>query len=269
VIHNGDIGNPPQSLDQGLIQEYITHSWYSYPEGDSVSKHPSQGVTQPNYTGPTPPYQYLDIDGKYSWLKAPRYNNTPMEVGPLARVLIAYAAGHTRIRQLVDGVLSSLQLGSEALFSTLGRVAARGIETQAIAERIDAWLDQLEANIGAGNLQIHNASKWEPSTWPQEATGWGTTEAPRGGLGHWVHIRDGKIENYQAVVPTTWNGSPRDALGQRGIFEQALIGTPVADPTQPIEILRTVHSFDPCMACSVHLIDTQNHELTHVKVEAF
>jgi len=268
VIYQGDIGNPPQPLDQMLIREYISHSWYSYPEGDSVGKHPSQGFTQPNYTGPTPPYQYLDVNGKYSWLKAPRYNGTPMEVGPLARVLIAYAAGHTRIRQLVDGVLSSLHLNQNALFSTLGRVAARGIETQAIAEQMDIWLNQLEANITANNLQIHNASKWDPSTWPSEATGWGTTEAPRGGLGHWIHIRDGKIENYQAVVPTTWNGSPRDALGQRGIFEQALIGTPVADPSRPVEILRTVHSFDPCMACSVHLVDAQSRELTRVEVEA-
>jgi Ni,Fe-hydrogenase I large subunit len=208
------------------------------------------------------------VDQKYSWLKSPRYNNTPMEVGPLARVLVAYAAGHTRIRQLVDSVLSTLKLGPEALFSTLGRTAARGIETLAIAERMDVWLNQLEANINANNLQIHNATKWEPSTWPASATGWGTTEAPRGGLGHWIHIQNGKIENYQAVVPTTWNGSPRDAQGQRGIFEQALLGIPVVDPNMPVEILRAIHSFDPCMSCSVHLVDGKGFELTSFLVEA-
>ena len=269
IIYNKQIQNPPSALDQALIQEYITHSWYAYPEGDAVSKHPSQGVTQPNYTGPTPPYQYLNVDEKYSWLKAPRYNNIPMEVGPLARVLVAYAAGHNRIRELVNSVLSDLNLQPQALLSTLGRVAARGIETQAIAEQMEVWLNQLEANILANNLQIHNPSKWDPSTWPADSTGWGVTEAPRGGLGHWVHIRDGKIENYQAVVPTTWNGSPRDALGQRGIFEQALLGIPVSDPTRPVEVLRAIHSFDPCMACAVHIVDTNHRELTRVLVESF
>lgn len=268
VIFNKNISQPPQALDHNLIQEYITHSWYAYPEGDAAGKHPYQGVTQPNFTGPTPPYQYLNVEGKYSWLKAPRYNNTPMEVGPLARVLVAYAAGHTRIHQLVDSVLSTLKLGPEALFSTLGRIAARGIETLAIAEQMDVWLNQLEANVNANKLQIHNASKWDPSTWPADAIGWGSTEAPRGGLGHWIHIQNGKIANYQAVVPTTWNGSPRDAQGQRGIFEQALLGIPVVDPNKPVEILRAIHSFDPCMACSVHVVDGKRRELTSFLVEA-
>jgi Ni,Fe-hydrogenase I large subunit len=269
VIYGKDIASPPQPVDQALIQEYISHSWYTYAEGNNVGKHPSQGVTQPNYTGPTPPYQHLDTDGKYSWLKAPRYNNKPMEVGPLARVLVAYTSGHARIQELVAGVLSSLNLGAGALFSTLGRVAARGIETQAIAEKMDSWLDQLETNISNNDLQIHNSSRWDPATWPNDATGWGTTEAPRGGLGHWVHIQNGKILNYQAVVPTTWNGSPRDAQGQRGIFEEALIGIPVADSTQPVEILRAIHSFDPCMACAVHILDIQKQKVTQLHVESF
>lgn len=268
VIYNKNIAVPPQPLDQNLIKEYIAHSWYSYPEGNGIGKHPYLGTTQPNYSGPQPPYSYLNTDDKYSWLKAPRYNDTPMEVGPLARVLVAYAAGHVRIRELVNWVLSSLNVGPEALFSTLGRVAARGIETQAILEQMDVWLDQLEANINSNNLAIHDASRWNPSTWPADTTGWGTTEAPRGGLGHWVHISNGKIANYQAVVPTTWNGSPRDAMGQRGIFEQALIGTPVVDPTKPVEVLRTIHSFDPCMACSVHIVDSKNKEVTRVNVES-
>ena len=127
-------------------------------------------------------------------------------------------------------LLGELGLPAAALFSTLGRVAARGIETLLIAEQMDGWIGELEANMNGGNLAIHNGDRWDPATWPAEATGWGATEAPRGALGHWVHIKGGKIANYQAVVPTTWNGSPRDAAGQRGPWEQALLGTPVADP---------------------------------------
>ncbi|MBU1751728.1 MAG: nickel-dependent hydrogenase large subunit [Chloroflexi bacterium] len=266
IITNQAIGVPPQPLDQNQIREYVTHSWYSYTEGDGLSKHPSQGETQPNYTVTQLPYAHLDTDAKYSWLKAPRYNDQPMEVGPLSRVLVAYAAGHTRIRQMVDHVLSTLGVGPEALFSTLGRVAARGVETQAIAEQMGTWLDELEANINSGDLAIHNGTLWDPATWPAEAAGWGTTEAPRGGLGHWVRIVNGQIENYQAVVPTTWNGSPRDAQGQRGVWEQALIGTPVEDPARPVEVLRTVHSFDPCMACAVHMVDVEGDEIVRIQV---
>ena len=269
IIVNGAFTAPPQPLDQSKILEYVAHSWYGYQEGDGAGKHPSQGATLPNYTGPQPPYDYLDTAGKYSWLKAPRYDGRPMEVGPLARVLVAYASGHGRIRQLVDQVLSSLSLSPQALLSTLGRIAARGIETLAIAEQMGVWLNQLESNIRSNNLAIHNNVRWDPTTWPAEASGSGFTEAPRGGLGHWVQIRDGKIENYQAVVPSTWNGSPRDALGQRGVWEQALLGTPVADPARPLEVLRTIHSFDPCMACAVHIVDAQQRELTRVDLATF
>jgi Ni,Fe-hydrogenase I large subunit len=266
VIFNRNLGVPPQPLDQNQIREYVARSWYSYSGGDGVGLHPSQGQTQPNYTGPQQPYDYLNTDGKYSWLKAPRYNEAPMEVGPLARMLVAYAAGHTRVRQLVDSTLAKLGVSQAALFSTLGRVAARGIETQAIAEQLAPWIDQLDANMRSGNLTIHNHTRWDPSTWPAEATGWGATEAPRGALGHWVYIKNGKIENYQAVVATIWNGSPRDARGQRGAWEEALIGTPVVDPAQPVEILRTVHSFDPCMACAVHVVDGLGTEVTRIQI---
>jgi [NiFe] hydrogenase large subunit/hydrogenase large subunit len=253
-------------LDQSQIREYVTHSWYDYTEGDGAGKHPSGGQTAWNYTGPQPPFDQLDTEGKYSWLKAPRYGDRPMEVGPLARMVVAYAAGHGRVRQLVDQVLAALGVGPEALFSTLGRVAARGIETQVIAEKLEEWISQLEANMNGGNLAIHNGSRWDPSTWPAEATGWGATEAPRGALGHWVRIANGKIANYQCVVASTWNGSPRDAYGQRGPWEEALIGTPVADPLQPVEVLRTIHSFDPCMACAVHVVDVNQRELVRVRV---
>jgi hydrogenase large subunit len=190
-----------------------------------------------------------------------------MEVGPLARMVVAYAAGHQRVRQVTDQVLSSLGLGPEGLFSTLGRVAARGIETLVIAERMESWITELEANMKSGKLSIHNGARWDPSTWPAEAMGWGVTEAPRGALGHWVKIKNGTIAKYQCVVASTWNGSPRDALGNRGPWEEALIGTPVADSAKPVEILRTVHSFDPCMACSVHVVDAKRREVTRIEVE--
>ncbi len=184
-----------------------------------------------------------------------------MEVGPLARMLVAYANGHEGVRTLVNEMLGALGVGPEALISTLGRVAARGVETQLVVEEMGSWIDQLEANMNNGNLTIHEGSLWDPATWPATANGWGTTEAPRGALGHWINIIDGKIDHYQTVVATTWNGSPRDAAGQPGPFEQALIGTPIADATRPVEILRTIHSFDPCMACSVHLIDTKGEQI--------
>ncbi len=269
VIYNKNISAPPQPLDQNLIKEYVARSWYSYTGGDAQGKHPSQGETRPNFTGPQPPYQFLNVDSRYSWLKAPRYNNTPMEVGPLARMLVAYASGHARVRALVGQVLAKLQVQPAALFSTLGRVAARGIETQVVAEQLGVWLNQLEANIKSNNLAVANTAKWNPSTWPASAAGWGTTEAPRGALGHWVSIKNGKIDNYQMVVATVWNGSPRDVAGQRGVWEQALIGTRVADVNKPVEVLRTIHSFDPCMSCAVHIVDGENRPVTQVVVESF
>ena len=275
IVVNPNPGNAfvpqVQTCDQKLITEYVSRSWYTYTDG-SAAKHPDLGETNPNYTGPTPPYDFLTTEGKYSWLKAPRYSDIPMEVGPLARMVVAYYSGgtnsaHVRVKTLVDQVLGTLGLEPGALISTLGRVAARGIETQVIAEKMSGWLTELENNIKNGNLTIHNGARWDPQTWPATAAGWGTTEAPRGGLGHWVHIQNGKIQNYQCIVPTTWNGSPRDARGQRGAWEQALIGTPMPDPSQPVELLRTIHSFDPCMGCAVHIVDSRGHEMTRIKVE--
>ncbi len=266
LVLGGNLSEAPQALDQARIAEYVSHSWYRYAEGDSVGKHPWQGETSWDYTGPEPPFDFLDTAAKYSWLKAPRYEDRSVEVGPLARVAVAYAAGHSRIRELTGQVLRHLGIGPEALFSTLGRTAARGIETQAIVEQMPGWIDELEANIAAGNLAVHNSQRWDPASWPAEAMGWGTTEAPRGALGHWLRIENGKIAHYQCVVPTTWNGSPRDAQGRRGAWEEALVGTPVADPARPVEILRTVHSFDPCMACAVHLLDPAGREVMRVQV---
>ncbi len=252
-------------LDGEKITEYVTHSWFNY-EDENVGLHPSEGTTNPNYTGPKPPYEFLDTEGKYSWLKAPRYDDNSVEVGPLARMLIAYVSGHKRVQFYVDFVLGKLGAPATALFSTLGRVAARCVETAVLAEQLIPWTMELAANIGSGDLKIHENVHWDPSTWPAEAKGWGWTEAPRGALGHWIHIKDGKIANYQAIVPSTWNGSPRDAQGLAGAYEAALVGTPVADPEQPVEILRTIHSFDPCMACAVHVLDPEGKEITKVIV---
>ena len=253
-------------FDHRKVSEYVTHSWYEYGDGDGAGKHPWEGETEPRYTGPAPPYDSLDTDGKYSWLKAPRYEERPMEVGPLARMLVAYASGREDVKNAVDGVLAHLGVGAGALFSTLGRIAARGIETQLTAAKLLEWHDELVANIRRGNLVIHNGSKWDPSRWPPEAKGYGFHEAPRGALGHWVRIRNGAVENYQCVVPSTWNASPRDAKGQRGPYEASLLGTPVADAERPVEILRTVHSFDPCMACAVHVTGPGRRPVTRIQV---
>ena len=264
IIRGRDLSKV-EPFDQMKVTEYISHSWYQYERGDAVALHPFDGETQPNYTGPKPPYERLDTDKKYSWLKSPRYDGQPMEVGPLARMLVAYASGHPRVKELVGSVLKQLNVGPEALFSTLGRVAARGIETLIIAEKMDDWVNGLAANMASGELRIHDNSKWEPATWPADASGAGFHEAPRGALGHWVHIHNGTIANYQCVVPSTWNAGPRDAKGRRGPYEEALLATPVADPQRPIEILRTVHSFDPCMACGVHVVDARRYELARVR----
>jgi Ni,Fe-hydrogenase I large subunit len=265
VIMNKDLAKV-FPVDQKKVTEYVDHSWYDYTSGAGKGLHPWDGESEGKYSGPKPPYQFLDTDKKYSWVKAPRYEDQPMEVGPLARLLVAYASGHKQVQEAVNGVLKKLGVGPAALFSTLGRTAARGIDCLLIAQETPKWLDQLIDNIGKGDYNTHNNEKWDPATWPAEASGYGWHEAPRGALGHWIKIKDKKILNYQAVVPSTWNASPRDAKGLRGPYEAALVGTPMADPTKPLEILRTIHSFDPCLACAVHLFDAQGNEMVKVNV---
>jgi len=242
-----------KNLDE--IQEYVSHSWYEYSVGDDKPLHPWNGETKFNYTGPKPPYDYLNVQGKYSWLKTPRWNGKPMEVGPLARLIVGYAAGNVEIKEAVNEALKKLNVPATVLFSTLGRTAARAIETRLIAIWAKEFYQQLLANIKNGDTRTFNPEKWNPSTWPEEAKGVGMTEAPRGALAHWIVIKNQKIENYQLVVPSTWNASPRDAMGQMSAYEASLIGTPVKNPEQPLEILRTIHSFDPCIACAVHIYD--------------
>jgi hydrogenase large subunit len=268
VIMNRDLGTVHDidlnAADQ--IQEHVSHSWYQYEDGKNSGLHPYAGETELNYTGPKPPYTHLDVDKEYSWLKSPRWKGHVMEVGPLARVLMLYARGHAQTKELVDMTLSHLQVPVEALFSTLGRTAARTLETKIIGDNMQTWYDNLVMNIKAGDTSTFNSTLWEPSTWPSEARGVGYMEAPRGALAHWIVIKNGKIENYQAVVPSTWNAGPRDARGQPGPYEAALAGHKLHDPKQPIEILRTIHSFDPCIACAVHVTDPNGEELIKVKV---
>ena len=249
-------------VDPAKITEFVDHSWYDYSDNEAGGKHPFKGETNPKYTGPKPPFEFLDVDKKYSWLKAPRYDGKAMEVGPLARMVVGYAAGQKDIKAAVDGVLKKLNAPATVLFSTLGRIAARALEAQIMANQLEGWVDELASNMAHGKTAIFNPIRWDPATWPSGTSGYGWHEAPRGALGHWVEIEGKSIKNYQAVVPTTWNAGPRDAKGQRGAYEAALLSTPVADPARPLEVLRTVHSFDPCIACAVHVVDAKGREYT-------
>jgi [NiFe] hydrogenase large subunit/hydrogenase large subunit len=254
--------------DEAKVLEYITSSWYEYSKGDDAGLHPYEGETKARYTGPPPPWEYLQGLPKYSWMKAPRYDGRPMQVGPLARMLVAFASGHEEVREIVKQVLDTLQVGPAALFSTLGRTAARGMETVLLARRMNTWYHRLVERIKSGDTRTFAGEKWSPDTWPRECQGYGWLDAPRGALGHWVKIRNGKIARYQCVVPSTWNCSPRDPQGQMGPYEAALVDShPLVRPDQPLEILRTIHSFDPCMACGVHVLDASGTLVTEVKVQ--
>jgi hydrogenase large subunit len=248
------------------VQEFITNSWYDYKEGKDKGLHPWKGESKINYNGPKPPFEHLDTSKEYSYLKTPRWKGHAMEVGPLARVLVGYARGVEEYKAIVDKTLKDLDVPVAALFSTLGRTAARGLEAVLAADWALEFYDSVIANIKAGDTKMAEMSKFDPSTWPKEALGVGHSEAPRGALAHWINIKDEKIANYQLVVPTTWNASPRDGKGQMSAYEAALIDTPVHDENQPLEIIRTIHSFDPCMACSVHLYDENGKTISRISV---
>jgi hydrogenase large subunit len=268
VILNRDLSKvlPLDLHADDQIQEYVAHSWYEYSVGKEKGLHPYQGETALKYSGPKPPYQNLDVNASYSWLKSPRWKGQAVEVGPLARVLMLYATGNKQAKELVEMTLKTLDLPVQALYSTLGRTAARTLETKIIADAMQGWYNQLIANIKAGDVRTFNETLWDPATWPKEARGAGFMEAPRGALGHWIVIRDTKIANYQAVVPSTWNAGPRDARGQDGAYEAALKGTKLLDPKQPLEILRTIHSFDPCLACAVHVMGPDGEQQAQITV---
>ncbi|MCI4663460.1 MAG: nickel-dependent hydrogenase large subunit [Neomegalonema sp.] len=274
AIINGDLSkvHPVDVRDPEQIQEFVPHSWYAYPD-ESKGLHPWDGITEPNYVlgaktkGSRTAIEQLDESAKYSWIKAPRWRGHPMEVGPLARYVIGYAQGHEEITDQIKSTLSALGgLPVSALFSTLGRTAARALEAQWAARKQRYFMDKLIANIKAGDSSTANTEKFDPKSWPTEVKGVGFTEAPRGALAHWIRIKDQKIDNYQCVVPTTWNGSPRDKEGNIGAFEASLMNTKVERAEEPVEILRTLHSFDPCLACSTHVIGPDGDELAKVKV---
>ena len=273
AIIDGDLSTVHEvdTRDLEQIQEFVNHSWYSY-DDENRGLHPWEGVTEPNFElgpnlkGTKTRIEEIDEGAKYSWLKAPRWKGHAMEVGPLSRFVIAYASGREDVKELVDSTLSALGLPLPALFSTLGRTAARGLECTWAAHKMRVVFDDMMANIKAGDVSTANMDMWEPSTWPNDVKGVGMVEAPRGALGHWIHIKNSKIENYQAIVPSTWNASPRDPAGNIGAYEASLLGTPLANAEQPLEILRTIHSFDPCLACASHVMSPDGEELAVIKV---
>lgn len=263
VVMGGDISKVIP-LDEAKIAEDVTHSWYK----GSKPLHPYEGETIPEYTGldkRSDGIAYLKTKEKYSWIKSPIYNDARVEVGPLARMVIGVAAKDPRISKYVTNFLTRGNLPVSVLFSTVGRTAARAIETELMADVMVEWIDELAKNVLAG----------DKSTWTEfdfdevsvSAKGRGMAEAPRGALGHWVRVENGKVANYQAIVPSTWNAAPRDYKNRMGAYEASLIGTKVANPEQPLEIIRTIHSFDPCIACAVHVVDTKGKELAVYKVD--
>jgi hydrogenase large subunit len=254
-------------FDMAKVEEFVTSGWYDYSGGNDKGLHPFDGETTPHYTGPKPPYEWLADQDKYTWSKAPRYDGRAVQVGPLPRILMAYVQKDAETVEIVDPILRSLGLGVDALNSTAGRILGRAIESVLLARQMKVWFDQFVANIKAGDVTTFNPDKWEPSTWPSSSKGVGFAEVGRGTLSHWVHIDDAKISNYQCVVPSTWNGSGR-ALGQKGPYEEALSnGHPLVDPKAPLEALRTIHSFDPCQSCGIHVLDAEGTEVAWAQVQ--
>lgn len=262
IVKNKDLSKVYE-VDEAKITEDVTHAWYK----GNTNLHPFDGVTEPNYTGfgkKENNIAYLDTKNKYSWIKSPLYNDERMEVGPLARMVVGFASNDELIKKYVTNFLTNANLPATVLFSTVGRTAARAIESELMADVMMDWVDELALNAANGDLSTW--TEFDFNTVAKDAKGIGLEEAPRGALGHWVKIKDGKVVNYQTVVPSTWNAAPRDYKGRMGAYESALIGTKVANVEQPLEILRTIHSFDPCIACAVHLIDTNGKELGVYKV---
>lgn len=255
-------------FDPSKVSEYVTSAWYSYKDGDAVGLTPDKGETTVQYTGPKPPFTWLGDGAKYTWCKAPRYDDKVVQVGPIARVLLAYAQGHARTRELVDAAAATLGIGVPQLNSTMGRIFARALEALTSAEALaEETFPTFMANIRSGDLSVFDATRWEPSSWPAEASGYSFVEVARGNLSHWVTIKDRKVQHYQAVVPTTWLAGGRDARGQQGPYEESLAGNgrhPLARKEQPLEPLRTIHSFDPCMSCAVHVLDPDGGEAFRV-----
>jgi len=263
------IGDKLQVVDFDMekVEEYVTSGWYEYADGDDKGLQPWNGETRPKYTGPTPPYEWLADQQRYTWSKAPRYDGHAVQVGPMPRILMAYVQKDAETVEIVDPILRQLGLTVHDLNSTAGRILCRAVESVLLARQMKTWFQQFADGIRAGDVDTFNPDKWQPSTWPSSTKGVGFAEVGRGTLSHWVHIDNGTISNYQCVVPSTWNGSGR-ALGQRGPYEEALAdGHPLVDPKAPLEALRTIHSFDPCQSCGIHVLDAAGDELAWVDVQ--
>ncbi|OFU57780.1 nickel-dependent hydrogenase large subunit [Corynebacterium sp. HMSC11E11] len=262
VILDGDY-TKVAPFDPQKIEEFVSSAWFTYEDGDDTGLHPLVGETTVDYTGPTPPYEWLGDEDKYTWSKAPRYDGRVIQVGPVARVLNAYVQGEPRTRELVDEARRTLDIEVEQLNSTAGRTYARAVEAVTAAEYMsEVVMPQFVEGIRNGDIDVFDASKWEPSSWPDECSGMAFTEVARGMLSHFTSIKDGKVSNYQAVVPTTWLAGGRDPEGNLGPYEESLAGGhPLVDPEQPLEPIRTIHSFDPCMSCAVHVLDPEGTEI--------
>ncbi|ADI67100.1 MULTISPECIES: nickel-dependent hydrogenase large subunit [Mobiluncus] len=257
VILGGDI-TKVHPFDPHKIEEYISSAWYEYSVGDDKPLTPDKGETTVKYTGPQPPFEWLGDNDKYTWSKAPRYDGKPMQVGPIARMILAYAQGYEPVKQILDQAMATLGITPAQLNSTMGRTFARAAEATVSAQLMLDDYNQLVDNIKGGQIDVFDASKWEPSSWPAECQGYGFVEVSRGNLSHWVSIKNSKVERYQAVVPTTWLAGGRDANGVTGPYEESLMGTgthPLLNPKEPLEPMRTIHSYDPCMSCGVHILD--------------
>lgn len=269
--------------DPEVFTEGVEHSWYNYPE-KGKDLHPWNGVTKPEFTGPKEgtktDWKFLDENGKYSWIKTPKWRGKMAEVGPLSRYIIVYTKVKKGIIQptwvekmmvdQIDAVSKLLNLSPEKwMLSTVGRTAVRGLEAQVMAYIAKYYFEKLVNNIKAGDTTVANMEKWEPSSWPKLVKGVGLHEAPRGGLSHWVVIKDGKIENYQAVVPSTWNACPRDSKSGYGPYEASMMDTKVKIADKPLEILKVIHSFDPCLACATHLYDASGRQLAVVHSDPY
>jgi quinone-reactive Ni/Fe-hydrogenase large subunit len=268
-ILNNDISKV-FDIDESLITEEATHSWYK----DDEALHPYDGKTNPNYTGfkdaqtVGPDGQMHDTkviqeDGKYSWIKSPRYDGKPMEVGPLACLLVSYAKGNKRVKKVVDDFLAKTGLPVGALFTTLGRTAARMLQTKVIIDHGMTAFNNLIANLKVDQTTCATYTIDKN----KEYRGRGMGDVPRGMLSHWIRIKNGVVENYQAIVPSTWNAGPKDAKGVMGAYEADLVGLKIADLSQPLEIIRIIHSYDPCIACAVHVMDTKGNKLSEYKLD--
>ena len=279
-VRGEDVASPE------VFTEGVEHAWYEYSGAQkSASLHPWEGVTSPKFTGPkegTPTdWKALNEQGKYSWLKTPKWHGKLCEVGPLARYIIIYTKAKQGVlgeltwaeKMMVDqieAVSKVLNLQPEVWMTTMvGRTAVRGLEAQLNAEISKFFFDKLIANIKTGDTTVANMAKWDPKSWPKEARGAGLYEAPRGALSHWIVIKDGKTANYQAIVPTTWNSCPRDEKGAHGAYEAAMIDTKVKVPDKPLEILKVVRSFDPCMACATHLYNAKGDKIKVVTTDPY